>query len=257
MKDRVISAIIMIFVTIPIIILGGIPFSIFVLLIGEMGLYEFLKFRLKLPIIIKIITHILLGCIIIKDLININLETILIISLFIYLSSLIFINKNYHYKDAFYLVGLILLLGIAFSNIILIRNQNLYLLFYILLIGILTDTFALLIGTKFGKNKLAPAISPNKTIEGLVGGVLIGTVLASLFYIFIVKDIKNLLIVFLITFLLSLIGEMGDLIKSTIKRYEKVKDFSNLIPGHGGIMDRVDSLIFIVLMHTLITSIFL
>lgn len=257
MKDRVISAIIMVLIAVPFIILGGIPFSIFVLLVGEMGLYEFLKFRLKLPMIVKIISHILLGIIILKDLLNINLETILIISIFVYLSSLVFINKNYHYKEAFYLIGLILFLGLAFSKLILIRNQSLYLFFYILLIGVTTDTFALLIGTKYGKHKLAPTISPNKTIEGLIGGVLIGTICASLFYIFVVKDITNVLIIFLITFFLSLTGELGDLIKSTIKRYEKVKDFSNLIPGHGGIIDRVDSLIFIVLMYTLIIGLFL
>ena len=121
----------------------------------------------------------------------------------------------------------------------------------------MTDTFALLIGSKFGKRKLAPKISPNKTVEGLIGGVGVGTIIASIFYIFIIKDIKNILFVFILTLFLSLIGELGDLIKSTIKRYENVKDFSDLIPGHGGIMDRVDSLIFVVLMYTLIINIFI
>ena len=257
MKKRVISAIIMILITIPFIIIGNIQFAIFCLLIGEMGLYEFLKFRTKLPTIIKIISFIFLGIIILKDLLNINLEIITIISLFVYLSSLVFISKNYHYKDAFYLIGLILFLGIAFSKIILIRNQSIYLFFYLLLIAVVTDTCALLIGLKFGKNKLAPNISPSKTIEGLLGGVLIGTIIPSLFYIFLVKDLNNTILVFIMTLILSFIGELGDLIKSTIKRFEKVKDFSNLIPGHGGIMDRVDSLIFIVLMYELIIKIFL
>ena len=257
MKERFISAIIMVLITVPFIILGNIPFACFILLLGEMILFEFLKFRKKIPIIIKIISHIFLGVFILKDLININLETVLIISLFGYLSSLVFIKDNYHYKDAFYLIGLILFIGIALSNLILIRNQNVYLFLYLIMIAVITDSFALFIGKMFGHHKLAPEISPNKTIEGLVGGVLVGTIISSIFYILFIKEINNIMLAIIMSLFLSLIGELGDLIKSTIKRYEKVKDFSNLIPGHGGIMDRVDSLMFIVLMYTLIINLFI
>ena len=112
MKKRLISAIIMIIIAIPLLILGGIPFSLFILILGEACLFEFLKFRRKLPLFVKIISHLMLAITILKNLININLEFIIILDLFIFLSSLVFINKNYHYKDAFYLIGLILFLGI-------------------------------------------------------------------------------------------------------------------------------------------------
>ena len=256
MKTRIISAIVIALIAIPFIILGNIPFACFMVIIGEMCLYEFLQFRKKIPIIIKIITYLLLCITILKDLLNINLDKLLYIYLLLYLSIFLFINNNYHYKDAFYLIGLSLFIGFTFSKFILIRNQSLNLFLYLIIIAIITDSFALFIGRKFGKNKLAPDISPNKTIEGLGGGVLIGTVIPSIFYLVFVNEIKNILIVFIITLFLSLIGELGDLIKSTIKRYEKVKDFSNLIPGHGGIMDRVDSVMFIVLMYTFIINLF-
>ncbi|MBQ8891671.1 MAG: phosphatidate cytidylyltransferase [Bacilli bacterium] len=254
MKERFISAIIMLLITVPFVLVGNIYFAIFLLIIGEMALYEFLKFRKNIPFLIKIFSYIMLGVTILRNMIGISIENIVILDIFLYLGSLVFINDKYHYKDAFYLIGLILFLGVAFSKIILIRNLGLNHLIYLLLIAIGTDSFALFIGTKFGKTKLAPSISPNKTVEGLLGGCLVGTIVGSVFYILLVKNIINVFIVFLMTLGLSLIGEFGDLIKSSIKRYEKVKDFSNLIPGHGGIMDRVDSIIFIALIYALIIN---
>ena len=156
----------------------------------------------------------------------------------------------------FFLIGLIIFIGLVFSKIIAIRNKDLYELLYLILIAILSDTFAYIIGTRFGRHKLAPNISPNKTIEGLIGGVIIGGLFGSIFYILVIKNYSNIFFIIIITFILSLVGEFGDLIKSTIKRYEKVKDFSNLIPGHGGLMDRLDSLIFIVLIYWFLINIF-
>ena len=127
---------------------------------------------------------------------------------------------------------------------------------YLFLITILTDTFALFIGKSFGKHKLAPLISPNKTIEGAVGGSVVATILASLFYIFVVKDYSSIIIVIVLTFVLSLVGQLGDLIKSSIKRHAGIKDFSNLIPGHGGILDRLDSIIFVMMAYILISNLF-
>ena len=73
--------------------------------------------------------------------------------------------------------------------------------------------------------------------------MLCNTQKVTIYYFILVKDINNVLLVILITLILSLVGEFGDLIKSTIKRCEEVKDFSNLIPGHGGVMDRINGLI--------------
>ena len=252
MKVRFISALVIALIAIPFILIGNLYFDIFILVIGLAALYEFLKFRKQIPKFIKFLTYLLLGVTILKDLIGMNIEHLIIINIFLLLGSLIFINNKYHYKDAFYLIGLVLFLGLTFSKVILIRNLGLNYLIYLLLIAVATDSFALFIGSKFGKIKLAPTISPNKTIEGLIGGLIVGTTIGSIYYITFINNAYNIFIIILLTFVLSLVGEIGDLIKSCIKRYEKVKDFSNLIPGHGGIMDRFDSLIFIVLMYTLI-----
>ena len=128
----------------------------------------------------------------------------------------------------------------------LIREKSLELIIYLLLIQTLTDTFALITGRLVGRHKLCPVISPKKTIEGSVGGTLIASFVAVAFYVTLCPY-DSLLFVIVITVLLSIIGQLGDLVFSAIKRYYDKKDFSDLIPGHGGILDRFDSLIFIAL----------
>ena len=110
-----------------------------------------------------------------------------------------------------------------------------------------TDTFAYLIGRKIGKHKFSQ-ISPNKSIEGCVAGT-IGAVILTIIYALICNKLWNMninyILVSIIGLVLSLIGQIGDFAASSIKRYTGIKDFSNLIPGHGGMLDRIDSVIFI------------
>lgn len=112
-----------------------------------------------------------------------------------------------------------------------------------------TDVFAYVVGKtlKLGKHKFSK-ISPNKSIEGCIGGLfgaivisLIFTICINKFLFFEISYVKILII----SVLLSIIGQFGDFSASSIKRYAEIKDFSNLIPGHGGLLDRIDSLIFI------------
>ena len=109
-----------------------------------------------------------------------------------------------------------------------------------------TDTCAYFVGIYMGKIKLSPRISPKKTVEGAIGGIAGSIVLSTLVGIIINSfgvDIK--IIHFVITgFLCSIASELGDLAASYIKRYTGVKDFGNIIPGHGGILDRFDSILF-------------
>lgn len=110
-----------------------------------------------------------------------------------------------------------------------------------------TDTFAYIIGKSFGKHKFSE-ISPKKSIEGCIGGIM-GALLLIVPYSIILNNFYGMSINYVyITFvgiLLSIIGQIGDFSASTIKRYVKIKDFGNLLPGHGGMLDRIDSIIFI------------
>ncbi|UAM98588.1 phosphatidate cytidylyltransferase [Polaribacter litorisediminis] len=118
-----------------------------------------------------------------------------------------------------------------------------YLMIGILSIIWINDSFAFLIGKNFGKNKLFPSVSPKKTIEGFFGGLvfsLIGALLISKFNVDF--SMTNWLIIGLIV---SSMGTIGDLVESKFKRQAGIKDSGNIMPGHGGILDRLDSLLFV------------
>lgn len=105
-----------------------------------------------------------------------------------------------------------------------------------------TDTFAYLTGRTFGKHKLFPKISPKKTIEGSVGGVVMTLVVAYVLSIYFTQH--SLWSWIGLSLVVSVMGSIGDLVESMFKRSAKIKDSGNVIPGHGGILDRFDSLIF-------------
>lgn len=121
------------------------------------------------------------------------------------------------------------------------------LIWYALMAAWGTDIFAYFIGRAFGKHKFSK-VSPKKSIEGCIGGT-IGAVLLMLAYTYVVNNYLGMdysyIYITLIGVVLSLIGQIGDFSASAIKRFVDIKDYSNLIPGHGGMLDRIDSLIFL------------
>lgn len=105
------------------------------------------------------------------------------------------------------------------------------------------DTAALAVGRTIGRTRFAPLLSPKKTNEGAIGGLLAGVLVAILLQQFLFKDLP-LLHVILVSILAGIFGQLGDLAESMIKRAAAIKDSSHLIPGHGGALDRMDSLLF-------------
>ncbi|HBI04289.1 MAG TPA: phosphatidate cytidylyltransferase, partial [Paenibacillaceae bacterium] len=109
-----------------------------------------------------------------------------------------------------------------------------------------TDTGALFFGKKFGKRKLWPAISPNKTIEGSLGGGLLGIIIVVLISYFAnITSLLPLSTAILIGLVIAIGGQLGDLMESAVKRSLHVKDSGEILPGHGGMYDRFDSMIVV------------
>ncbi len=262
---RIISAIIMLIVFVPLLIIGGKPFAILMSLLAVLGLYELLNMRetkKKFPFLMKVFAYILVLFFSLNNFTSIEFQynldyRVMSFIIFVFLLPMVFINdsKKYNINDALFLVGSTLFIGLSFNLIIITRNYDILYIVYLLIITILTDTFALITGKLIGKHKLAPIISPNKTYEGLFGGLIIGVVSSVVFYHVAINGSLPLSILILITTALAVIGQLGDLVFSAIKRYYGAKDFSDLIPGHGGILDRLDSIIFVVLASILFLGI--
>lgn len=123
-----------------------------------------------------------------------------------------------------------------------------YAIWFILFGACLTDAFAYFVGVKFGRHKLCPNISPKKTIEGAIGGI-VGTTIVFVIYCSILNNYCGFSIQYweMVVFGLvcSIFAQIGDLIASAIKRYVNTKDFGSFIPGHGGVLDRLDSVLFV------------
>ena len=265
MKKRIISAIVIMAIFIPILVLGGKPFAIVMSLLAVFGLHELIKMRetkKEFPFMMKVFAYVLVLFFSLNDFTSITFHStldyrVMSFIIFAFLMPMVFINNNrkYNLNDALFLISSTLFIGLSFNLIIITRNYDILYIVYLLLITILTDTFALFTGMLIGRHKLAKDISPNKTIEGFLGGIFMGTVISTAFYHIAINSNSSIILIGIVTLALAVVGQIGDLVFSSIKRYYGKNDFSNLIPVHGGILDRLDSIIFVILASILFLGI--
>ncbi len=260
MKSRIITAII----GIPVIFLilwSGYPWIwILCSVLSTIAILEFYALTSSnCPISAKIMGVFWLNLLLAGDyLLHFALTDILILGLFgiftlnFLLQIIIFFknkfNETFKFKEPFEysfhtLLGIIYI-GIPVSLLLSIRNEiNGFELLTIIIFGVfVTDTFSFVTGKLIGTRKLAPTISPSKTWEGAVGGFLFGSIF-TICVTHVVAVFNNFQLTMLFGFLLATSAQIGDLLESKLKRMAKVKDTGTLIPGHGGVLDRMDSII--------------
>ncbi len=132
---------------------------------------------------------------------------------------------------------------LGFAYFLRTLDHGIYFIWLIVIVSWVCDTSAYCVGMLFGKHKMAPILSPKKSIEGAIGGMLGSALLGGLFAYFFL-DIKVWVIV-IVCLVCSFLSQIGDLAASAIKRNYDIKDYGTIIPGHGGILDRFDSMIFV------------
>lgn len=171
------------------------------------------------------------------------------IILLILFTQVIVTEMKTNFKDmayTFFGILYVVMLIMFFARINGMENGNI-LIWYAIFAAWGTDIFAYFIGKYFGKHKFSK-ISPKKSIEGCIAGT-IGAIIIMLVYTYVANTFWGMhysyIAIGIIGFVLSIIGQIGDFAASSIKRYVDIKDYSNLIPGHGGMLDRIDSLIFL------------
>lgn len=252
MKTRIFSAIFLLMIAVPLVIAGGKTFALAIGIVGVFALKEIMDLKInqgRVPFLMTLFYYFSFFCLVYlipfeySSVVGINYGWMVTL-LFLYLLPCLFYSaKEYETRQAFSFLGITFFLAFACHTIIMIRLRSLSLFFYFILIPILTDTFALLFGMLIGRHPLAPKISPKKTIEGSILGTLSATMIDATFYGIFCGKLTFLVVC--ITIVLSIVSQMGDLFFSKMKRESNQKDFSNLIPGHGGILDRFDSMIFV------------
>lgn len=275
MKKRTITGIVMFLVIVPFLVIDVliIPLQVLIGLALIVGAIELMRmFNKEYSIVTKIY--------------------VILLTLLLYLSIILPIDTNYILLTLLIIVGILLLLsafneeftgdnlgkhlttilyvGLSTSALMSIRFLGVRFILYLLAITSITDVFAYLIGTKFGKHKMAPNISPNKSWEGAISGTIIAVTIVSLGSIFygkiftgifvnadgietLIDNVGNFgtlplylksIIIICVTFLISISGQVGDLVASKMKRNYEIKDFGKVFPGHGGVLDRFDSAFF-------------
>lgn len=290
MKKRIITAIILVAIFVPLIVVEELIFVFHVTaaILSCIGAYEMLRlsqkekkysWRVKAVIILSTLLIYFSGLSIWRDIaleFSVNQEltiqflvdakvsfALILFAVILQLSLLVF-SKNFDGRDIGKSFAASFYVGLGVASIVALRSMGVRFIIYLLLITSITDVFAYFFGMLFGKHKMIERISPKKTWEGAIGGTLVATVVASLFaflygvmfsdqYATIfdvfsgfdtVNPVVQYIIIFAITLLASIVGQIGDLVASRLKRTYDVKDFGNIFPGHGGVLDRFDSAIY-------------
>lgn len=256
MKQRVITAIVAMIIFIPLLICGGTPFSILVVAMGLVAMAEMYVMKKKLLVSPEAgLSFLMMAGMLVPDswlraIPGITHGGLLYFFALILLLYTVASKNRFSFDDAGALVLCAVYAGFGFHYMIAARDVGLTTILYGLLIVWITDSGAYMIGRQIGKHKLAPKMSPNKTWEGSVGGTVATVILVGIYLFFFPLKKYSLPVMLLITLVLSVAGQIGDLVESAFKRHYGVKDSGRILPGHGGILDRFDSLLFVLpLMH--------
>ncbi len=251
-KTRLLSGIVLVAVALALIITGGPVLLVGTLFISLIGLFEFYRvFQIHnrlLGYVGYVACALYYGAI--SYLPQGLLIPILIGALIVILAVYVFCYPKYETKEFMASYFGIYYVGVMLSYIYqtrMMEGKGAYLVWLIFLCSWGCDTCAYCVGVLFGKHKMAPVLSPKKSIEGAIGGI-VGSALLTLLYTYIFRsqigiDTREMVILSLGACLGAFISMIGDLAASAIKRNNNIKDYGKLIPGHGGILDRFDSVI--------------
>lgn len=256
MAKRLISSVFLLILFFSAIMLGIKAFLPLVFIVNIISLYEFInvvdqkgnKFALRKILYIVIGTLLLYLAVINPKYVVPTLP--FLIALIVIINIL---SSNFESTSSVYSVfGLLYIsLTLAFVCAMLTHmpdnNAGLYMVVFSMAIAIFTDSFAYVVGMNFGKHKLCPKISPKKSIEGAIGGLVFGVIFSIILYFIYTKfNIIDFTLIdcIIMAIISSILCQIGDLTASMVKRHFDVKDYGNLIPGHGGVLDRIDGMLF-------------
>lgn len=260
MKQRILTAVIAGIPFIFFIAIGGIPFTMLILMLALIAMSELLK-MMKFPYFspVSILGFLLMLVIVIPEKWYFHLfpffeskfDMLVVMLLLLLMLTVVSKNKiNFHDASFVLFSALYVGVGFYFFHVTRTMDNGLALFFFVLFNIWATDTGAYFIGRAFGKRKLWPEISPKKTVEGAIGGIVSALVLTVIFQL--IHPLFSFPKAILAAIIIAVFGQLGDLVESAFKRHYGVKDSGNILPGHGGILDRFDSLIFVLpILHVL------
>jgi phosphatidate cytidylyltransferase len=254
MKQRIITGLVLAAILFPALYVGGWPLRAVVIFFLSISTYEIIHATgKKFPVLILIL---LLGSVFVigsvQTIYVLPLVTVLLVGLFI----ITILTEVFQTDDLAYLFMMTLMMALTFRAVVEIQSFGTRMVVYIAFITYATDTTAYFAGVFLGKHKLKPSISPKKTVEGSIGGWIGGFAIGMLFGFLFIRNIPFHLIL-ISSLVLPVIGQFGDLAFSALKRHYAIKDFGSIFPAHGGVLDRIDSLIFNLLFFYVLIIFFL
>ena len=255
-KERTISAVILVIAAFASILPGGIILAVVLYGISMVGFLELTKAcgvrEGQKPNTLEIVGLAAITCYYLVTYFVQDVSyavMVILLAMIAMMSVYVFGFPKYHANQVMDAYFSLIYAPVMLSFVLLTRqlDDGIYLVWMIFISSWISDTFAYLAGVMLGRHKLAPVLSPKKSVEGSVGGIVGAALFGALFGAYLDSTLgqeQYVMILAVVGGVGSVISQVGDLAASAVKRNHEIKDYGNLIPGHGGIMDRFDSVIF-------------
>lgn len=253
MKQRIITGVLAGILFLGVAIIGGMAFTILAVIMALIGLSEFLRMKKIAPYSFPGVIGFILVIFIVPSVpfAAFPATDMFLVAFLVLLVYTVLSNNGFHFDKAAFVILSALYVTFGFHYLIVARADGIAVLFFVLFILWSTDSGAYFTGRAIGKRKLWPVISPKKTIEGSFGGIVVALVIAMLFQL-LFPVYESMAVALIAALVISVFGQLGDLVESAFKRHYGVKDSGSILPGHGGILDRCDSWLFVLpILHLL------